>query len=70
LVTTRSDAEEVDNWDLVLHRLAEPPIIGGIGVLTHESVINCFFSLKNLAVNVSLIVVPNATARLWKHGFD
>jgi hypothetical protein len=70
LVTAWCDAEEVDDRYPVLERLAEPPVIGRVGVPPHESVVDRLVTLENLPMHLALVIVPDLAARLRKHGLD
>ena len=49
---------------------AKPSVVRRIGVPAHKRVVNRLVALKNLAVNVTLIVVPDIAPRFWEYGFD
>src|SRR5262249_31328554 len=70
LVSPWRDAEKVDDWDLGLECLAQPPIVCGVPGATHECVIDQFVAVENLAVHFALIVIPDAIAGLWEDGVD
>jgi Caspase domain len=50
--------------------VAKPSVIGCVGVLAHERIVNRFVSLHDLPVDLTLIVVPDLASRPWEHGFD
>ena len=50
--------------------LAKPSVVGGVRVLAHEGVVDRLVALKNLAMHITLVVVPDLTARLREHGLD
>src|ERR1051325_8177821 len=53
------NAKEIDDRNPVLERLAKPPVVGGIRVLAHEGVVDRFIALKDLAMHLALVVVPD-----------
>lgn len=70
LIAARRDPEEIDDRNLMLHGFAEPAIVGGIGILSHERVVDGLVSREDLAVHFTLIVVPDASAGLRKDCLD
>ena len=70
LVAARGDAEEINERNLSLERLAKPSVVGCVWILPHEGVVNGFVALENLAMHLALVVVPNPGAWLWKDGLD
>src|SRR5690242_19393632 len=70
LVAARRDAKEVDDRNIVLERLAKPPVVGCIRILSHECIVDALISLEDLPVNFALIVIPDPSAWLGKDGLD
>ncbi len=63
LVATRRYTQEINDWYSVLKCLAQPAIVGGVRVLTHEGVIDRLVALENLPVHLALVVIPDFAAR-------
>jgi len=55
---------------LIVASVAKPSVIRSVGILAHESIIDCFIAFEDLAVDLALIVVPNSTTQFRKNGFD
>ena len=70
LIAAGRNAEEIDDRNLVLERLAKPSVVGGVRVLAHEGVIDRLVALENLAMHLALVVVPDLAARLREHSLD
>jgi hypothetical protein len=54
----------------VLERLAKPSVVGRVGVLAHERIINGLVAIEYLAMYLALVVIPDLAARLRKYGPD
>jgi hypothetical protein len=70
LVSAGRDAEEVNNSNLVIECFAQPSIVCGLGVLTHEGIVNRFVAFKNLAMYLALVVVPDLATRPGEYCLD
>lgn len=66
LVATRRNTEEIDDRFLHFIGFAKPPIIDGIWILPHESVVDCLLTLINLAVHLALVVIPDPASGFGK----
>jgi hypothetical protein len=64
LIPTGRSAEEIDDRDLVLHRIQEPAVVRGGRIGAHEGVVHDIIACVDLAVSFALIVIPNPSARL------
>jgi hypothetical protein len=70
LITTGRGAEEVDDRDLPLHGIPQPPIIWRVWIGAHERVIHDIIAGIDLAMNVALIVIPDPSAPSREHRLD
>ncbi|MCH8172822.1 MAG: dienelactone hydrolase family protein, partial [Proteobacteria bacterium] len=70
LVAAWGNSQKINHWDLVRISLTQPPVIGSLWVLPHESVINCFVAFEDLAMHFTLIIVPDLGSRFRKDCFD
>src|SRR5271154_1017063 len=70
LIVTGRGAEEIDDRDLPLHRIPEPPVIRRVRIGPHEGVVDDIIAFINLLVGLALIVIPNPTASPGEHGSD
>lgn len=66
----QSDPEKIDYRYLVLVCLFQPSIVSGVGVLAHEGVVHRVIIFEYLAMNFSLVIIPDLTARLRKYCLD
>jgi hypothetical protein len=70
LIPGGRSAEEIDDGNLVLHRIPEPPVIGCGSVGPHELVLNDIITSVDLTMSFTLIVVPDPPAAPGEHGSD
>ena len=63
LIPTGRSAEEIDNRGLPLHRIPEPAVIRRVRVAAHEGVFDDIITRIDSAVGLTLIVVPDPSAR-------
>ena len=68
-VATGRDPKEIDHGHLLLHRLAEPPIVRRTRVGSHEGVFDAVVPSVDLLLGFPLIVIPDPGSRSWEHGF-
>ena len=54
----------------VLERLAKPAVVGRVGVLAHEGVVDGLVAVENLPMHLALVVIPDPAARPWEDGLD
>src|ERR1700756_4569562 len=70
LIPTGRNAEEIDDRDLLLHRIPEPTVIRRVRIGAHKSVIDDIITSVDLAMNLALIVIPDLSAPSREHGLD
>jgi hypothetical protein len=70
LLASRRDSEKVDDWDLILEGLSKPTIICRVRIVAHESVVHHLIAVENLAVDITLVIIPHAVACLRKDRVD
>ena len=70
LVTTGRDAQEINHRDPVFVCRSKPLVVGGVRGIPHKGVVDRVVAFENLAVDFPLIVVPDPSARAWKHSPD
>src|SRR5438094_276523 len=70
LIPTGRSAEEIDNRDLLLHRIQEPAVIRRVRVGAHECIVDDIISRVDLAMSLALIVVPDPSASSREHRLD
>ena len=69
-IMIRRRAEEIDNRDLLLHRVQEPAIISRVKVGAHELVVDDIITSVDLAMSVALIVIRDSSAPSREHRLD
>jgi hypothetical protein len=69
-VAARSDPEEIDYRNPVFHRFTKPTIVGRFGITTHEGIVDSVVPLEDLAMDLSLVIVPDPTATSREHCCD
>jgi hypothetical protein len=70
LIPTGRSSEEIDDRDLLLHRIPEPPVVRRVRVASHELVVDDIIASIDLLVRLTLIVVPDPPASPGEHGSD
>jgi hypothetical protein len=70
LVPTGRSAEEIDDRDLLPHRIEEPAVIRRVWVGTPECVIDDIITGIDLLVDLTLIVIPDPSTSSRKHRLD
>ena len=65
-VTSRRDAQKIDERDLVFEGLSQPAVVGGVGISPHEGIVDRLVLLENLLVGHPLVVVPDPRAETWE----
>jgi hypothetical protein len=70
LIPTRRSAEEIDDRDLLLHRIPEPAVIRGVRVGPHEGIVDNLVARVDLAMSLALIVITDPPALAREHGSD
>jgi hypothetical protein len=70
LVPTGRCAEEIDDRDLLLHRIPEPTVVGRIRVAPHEGIVDEIVAGVDLLVGLALILIPDPAASTREHGAD
>jgi hypothetical protein len=70
LIAAGREAKEIDDRYSVLERFAKPSVVGGVRVLAHECVVDRLIAIEDLAVNLSLVIVPDPAAWLREHRLD
>jgi hypothetical protein len=70
LIVTRRNAEEIDDWDLRLHRSLEPAVIRRVRFGSHELVVNDIITRVYLAVSFALVVIPDPSTPYREEGLD
>jgi hypothetical protein len=70
LIAIGRSAEEIDDRDLLLHRIPEPAVIRGVRVGPHESIVDNLVARVDLAVSLALIVIPDPPALPREHRSD
>jgi hypothetical protein len=66
LAATGGDAQEVDQWDLPLGSLAQPDVVGRVGIGAHEGIVQLILAGEDLVVDLVLVVVPDRAPCLGK----
>ena len=64
LIPTGRGSEEIDDRDLLLHRVPEPAVIRRVRVAAHESVIDDIITRVGLAMSLALIG-PDPSTSSW-----
>ena len=64
LIPTRRGSKEIDDRDLLLHRVPEPAVIRRVRVAAHESVIDDIITRVGLAMSLALIG-PDPSTSSW-----
>src|SRR3984893_8904050 len=70
LIPTGRRAEEIDDRDLLLHRIPEPAVIRRVRVGAHECVVDDIIPLVDLAMSVALIVIPDPSTPSREDGLN
>src|ERR1700730_18999132 len=70
LIPTGRRAEEIDDRDLLLHRIQEPAVIRRVRVGAHELVVDDIITRVDLAMSLALVVVPDSPALPGEHRLD
>jgi hypothetical protein len=70
LISTRRRTEEIDDRDLLLHRILEPAVIRRVRVGAHELVVDDIITGIDLAMSLALIIVPDPSAPSGEHRLD
>src|SRR6516164_4176497 len=70
LVATGRHPEEINHWDLMLHCLSEPAVIGRCRIGSHKGVFDGIITAVYLAVSFPLILIPDPCAPSREHGFN
>ena len=70
LIMPRRGAKEIDDRNLLLHRIPEPAVIPRIRVRAHECVFDDIITHIDLAMSLALILIPNTSASPGEHGSD
>ena len=70
LLTTGRDAQEPNHRYPIFVCRPKPSVVGGVRVIPHKGIVDRVVAFENLAVDVPLIVVPDAPARPRKHSPD
>ena len=70
LVSARRDAEKVDDGNLVFVSVAQPTVVSGFRVGTHERVVDGFVALVDLPMGFAQVVVPDLAAASRHDGLD
>src|SRR5689334_8078505 len=68
LITAWCESQEIDNWYSIFESFAKPLVVNCIRILAHEGIIDCVIAFKNLAIDLTLIVVPNLSPWPGKNG--
>ena len=56
----RGNAEKVTDRNLMLDGFAKPSVVGGIGILPYEGILDRLVTPEYLTVYLALVIVPNA----------
>jgi len=64
LIAIGRSAEEIDDRDLLLHRIPEPAVIRGVRVGPHEGIVDTLVARVDLAMSLALFVIPDSPALL------
>jgi hypothetical protein len=70
LIPTRRRAQEIDDRDLLPHRIQKPAVIRRVRISAHELVVDDIITRVDLAMSVALIVIPDPSAPSREHRFD
>ena len=70
LIPSDRTPKEIDDRDLLLHRVPEPAVIGRVRVGAHEGVFDDIIAHVDLAMGLALIVIPDPTASPGEYGSD
>jgi hypothetical protein len=63
----RRRTEEIDDRDLLLHRIQEPPVIRRVRVGARELGVDDIITGIDLAMSLALIVIPDPSAPSGEH---
>ena len=67
LIPTGRSAKEIDDRNLLSHRVEEPAVIRRVRVGAHECVIDDIITGIDLLVDLTLIVIPDPSTPPGKH---
>jgi hypothetical protein len=70
LIATGRSAEEINDRELLLHRILEPTVIGCGSVVPHELVVDDIVTRIDLLVGFALIGIPDPSAFPREYGLD
>jgi hypothetical protein len=62
LIPTGRNAEEIDDRDLLLHRIQKPAVIRRVWISAHELVVDDIIARVDLPMSLTLIVIPDPSA--------
>ena len=70
LIPTGRRAEDIDDRDLLLHRIQKPAVIRRVRISAHELVVDDIITRVDLAMSVTLIVIPDPSAPSREDSLD
>ena len=59
LIASGRSAEEIDDGDLLLHRILEPAVVRGVRVDPHEGIVDDIITRVDLAMRLALILISD-----------